>query len=384
MAGAEQAADFLGMSDEDFLKSAVPDEPEAEADDDDEGTDATADQEPTGDQSESDDAADDEDDSDADAGDSADTTGDSGDDSGDADSGADNGAAAPDTTGEAKPEEPVAGHDDFFNKITAPFQANGKQMQVDNPDDVIRLMQMGANYNRKMAAMKPHLKMLKTLENAGLLTEEKLNYLIDLDKKNPAAIAKLIQDSKVDPMDLDLTQGENYKAARHQADDREVELDEVIGEIKDSPSYAKTIKIVSGDWDAKSKQIVADNPQLLKLINTQVANGVYDLISTEVERERVFGRLDGMSSIEAYRQVGDAIEARGGFAHLSSSQGQGQQTTSESSQVDTTVADAARKDKRKAAGPSKAASPKAAATEDYNPLGMSDEEYLKLHDPRLL
>jgi hypothetical protein len=271
----------------------------------------------------------------------------------------------------------------FYEELTAPFKANGKEMKVDNVQDAIRLMQMGANYNRKMGGMKPHLKMLKTLENAGLLNEEKINFLIDVDKQNPAAIAKLLKDSGVDPMDVDLESGERYKASDHTADEREVALDTVIDEIKDSPTYNQTIKLVSNDWDDSSKQVVADNPQLLKLIDSHMANGVYESISTEVERERVFGRLDGMSDIEAYRQVGDAIEARGGFAHLFKPEQGSQDAPAPTVDAPTKkVDDAKRKDKRRAASPAKAAAP-AAQAPDFNPLSMSDEDYMKQFDPRL-
>ena len=39
---------------------------------------------------------------------------------------------------------------DFYNKVTAKFNASGKEFQVDNADDVISLMQKGIDYNIKM------------------------------------------------------------------------------------------------------------------------------------------------------------------------------------------------------------------------------------------
>ena len=101
-------------------------------------------------------------------------------------------------TPEAKPAE--AAEPDYkaeYLRLLAPFKANGKEIAVSTVDDAISLMQMGANYNKKMAGLKPSLKMLKLLENSGLLSEEKISYLIDLEKKNPAAINKLIKDSGI-------------------------------------------------------------------------------------------------------------------------------------------------------------------------------------------
>jgi hypothetical protein len=262
-----------------------------------------------------------------------------------------------------------------YEKLTAPFKANGKEMRVDSVDDVIRLMQMGANYNFKMSALKPNLKVMKLLENNGLLDEQKLSFLIDLDKKNPEAITKLIKDSGIDPMDVKIDETSTYTPNTYTVDDREIDLDTAIEEIKSSDTYTKTIDIVSNKWDGPSKQTVANSPQLLKTINDHVARGVYDVIDRELTKERVLGRLNGLSDIEAYKQIGDAIQAKGGFDHLFQEQGhqitqpKGVVTSKQKSE------DPAVKAKKRAVS-----SPKQTTTAkkpDFNPLSMSDEEFEK-------
>ena len=81
-----------------------------------------------------------------------------------------------------------------YQRLLAPFKANGKDIQVTSVDEALTLMQMGANYNKKMAALKPNLKVLKLLDTHGLLDENELNFLIDLKEKNPKAIMKLVKD----------------------------------------------------------------------------------------------------------------------------------------------------------------------------------------------
>lgn len=275
----------------------------------------------------------------------------------------------------------------FYEQVTAEFRANGKPMKVDKPEDVVRLMQMGANYNRKMAALKPNLKIMKMLEKHELLDEGKLGFLIDLNQKNPAAIARLLADSEIDPLDFNLDQGAQYKASDYSVDDREIALDEVVEELKESPTYAKTINLVTQKWDDASKQTVANEPQLLKILDSHMASGVYDRISTEVEQERVFGRLNGMSDLEAYTFVGDAIAARGGFDDLKgNSQPSTHRTTPkpDSTSPQRKVEDQQRRNKRRAASPSKAAAPASKDETGFTPLGMSDEEYLKQFDAKFL
>lgn len=277
-----------------------------------------------------------------------------------------------------KAEEPGAvDYKQAYEKILAPFKANGKDIQVKDVDEAITLMQMGANYNKKMAALKPNLMLLKLLENNGLLDESKLSYLIDLDKKDPAAINKLIKESGLDPMDLDAAKAEGYKPPVRKVDEREVELDTVLDEIQSTPSYERTIEIVGKGWDKPSRQVISESPQILKLINQHVAAGIYDLVASEMERERLFGRLAGMSDIEAYRQVGDAMASRGAFNSLGR-----QEEKKEPEKVIVTPKpakedDEATKDKKRAAGPVKAATV-AAPVQDFNPLSLSDEEFMRV------
>ena len=282
----------------------------------------------------------------------------------------------------AEKETQAVDYEAEYKRLLAPFKANSREIQVKSVDDAVALMQMGANYNKRMAALKPNLKMLKLLENNGLLSEEKISYLIDLEKKNPAAINKLVKDSGLDPMDLDAEKAGEYKPKIHSVDDREIDLDTVLDEIQETPTYTQTLEIVSKKWDGASKQTIASTPQLLKVINDHVANGIYGLINQEVERERMFGRLNGLSDIEAYRRVGDAINARGGFNHLVSNQGKPNQEPVVVQPKPKAPADDKLNEKRRAASSTKPANVSTAAASDFNPLALSDEEFSKLAEIR--
>ena len=150
-----------------------------------------------------------------------------------------------DGAAEAASKEQTIDYEAAYKKLTAPFKANGREIQVTSVEDAVSLMQMGANYNKKMAALKPNLKLMKLLENNGLLNEEKLSYLIDLEKKNPEAISKLVKDSGVDPLDISAEKAGGYKPGNHAVNDTEVELDQVLDEIKDSSKYVETLDVVT-------------------------------------------------------------------------------------------------------------------------------------------
>lgn len=298
----------------------------------------------------------------------------------------------PGTDGKAAGPEGKAAAVDYqkeYERILAPFTANGRSIKVENADEAIRLMQMGANYNKKMAGMKPHLAVLKLLENNGLLDQEKLSFLIDLDKKNPEAISKLVKDSGIDPLDISAEKAGGYKAGTHKVHPTEVELDQVLDEIKDSPKHAAVLDLVGNQWDGPSKQVIAAQPQLLKVINGHMENGIYDLIAPELERQRLFGGLNGLSDLEAYRQVGDAMAKDGKFDHILKPAGQpgqgGTQTPVAKAVVQPkpkSADDSKREEQRRAAAPAQAAAPAGKAKSDFDPLALSDEEFLKLHSKR--
>ena len=378
----EAAVSYLGMSDEQMLEAGVPDVPVEEESQEEETQDDPADVEESQESNSEDNASDDSDD------------GASTDSDPDKEDGVNDGVDTPESKKVTKLPEGADTKDtvvvDYaaeYNRLMAPFKANGKDVQVESVDDAIALMQMGANYNKKMAAMKPNLKLLKLLEKNGMLSEDKISFLIDVQNKNPGAINKLVMDSGIDPMDIDADKAGEYKQTTYTVDDQEVDLDTVLDELSGSQSYTRTLDIVGNKWDSASKGIVAKHPQLLKVINDHVDRGIYDLISTEIERERMLGRLNGLSDIEAYRQVGDAMEAKNKFNHLNAGSSQVQRKQGQHSKTFTPKAKAQEsedlKNKRRAASSTQASSNSKTSSE-FNPLAMSDAEFEKLANAKYL
>ena len=255
--------------------------------------------------------------------------------------------------------------------LLAPFKANGKDMAVKSVDEARTLMQMGANYNKKMAGLKPNLKLMKMLQNNGLLEEGKLNHLIDLDKHDPKAISKLISDSKLDPLDIDVSSSADYQANTYAVSDEQVLLDDVLDSIKGTSHYNETTELLGNTWDKASQEIVVKNPEVIRQIQEQMANGTYAKVSAEVEHRRMMNGLQGVSDIEAYRLVGEEMYA--------------EQTPvqSPSANVSPTKVIKAKQDpklnaRKRAASTTKSTPKTDGPSKDFNPLAMSDEDFDKL------
>lgn len=266
-------------------------------------------------------------------------------------------------------ESGVADAQAQLNKLFAPFKANGRDIKIDSVDEAIKLMQQGANYNKKMAALKPSLKVLKMLENNGLLDEQKITYLIDLDKKNPDAISKLIKESGIDPLDVNTQEEPKYTPGNYSVSDAQVNLDAVLDSIEHTPTYNRTMTVILDEWDDNSKRALANEPNLIPLINEHVANGIFDTIASEMMKQRALGNLSGLSDLQAYEAIGKQLAAQGAF---------NKKLTQEPVEVKPKVPtqdDTERAAKRKAASPSKQT--QTTKEPDLNPLSMSDEEFEK-------
>lgn len=269
-------------------------------------------------------------------------------------------------------QKAVVNNDALVAEIFAPFKANGKEFKVDNVEDVRSLMQMGANYNKKMASLKPYLKVVKILENNGLLDEAKLNHLIDISRKDPKALAKAIADSGHDLMDLGSTEVADYRPSTYTVTDEEMALESVLSDIRGTASYKDTLTIVNTKWDSASRKAVLAQPETLRAINDHVSTGLYQNIMDIVDQERTLGRLTNLSDLEAYKQVGQVLHRAGAF----------NQPQSVSVPVKPVVATKqpspqARAAKAAAGIPTKGA-PTAKPAADFNPLNVSDAEFEKL------
>ena len=198
---------------------------------------------------------------------------------------------------------------DFYKKVTAEFKADGKLVQYKSPEEIVRLVQMGVNYSRRMQEMKPLRAQDHMLKENGLNTPEKLNFLIDLSKGKTEAIKKLLVDFKIDPMDLDMDENgaTPYKATNYEGDPKDIAFNDAIQETMKADGGRSLIADINKDWDSVSKSALRDQPDIFENILAQRNSGVYGRIKTELDRQRTLGYLTEVPFLQAYHQVGDCL-----------------------------------------------------------------------------
>lgn len=274
----------------------------------------------------------------------------------------------------------------MYESLTAPIKANGKDLVL-SPEELRQLAQKGANYTQKMQALAPHRKTLLMLEN-NKLDAERLSFLIDLNRKDPAAIQKFLKESGVNPLDIDTDAEPTYQGGNHTVTDEEANFQEALDSAKTTESGKAIITDIANQWDQASKELLFKQPGIIDTMVTQLDNGIYTRIVGEMDRQRMIGNLPiGNSWLQNYKDVGDQMVATGKFADLVAQQEQSSQTTPPvaaapvATRVIAPKPQVAPNAKAAAAAPSRAAAASAKAV--INPLEMNDDEFLKQFQNRL-
>lgn len=276
-----------------------------------------------------------------------------------------------DTNTDDKPAEQTD-YQAFYEKLTKPFKANGREIQVQNADDMIALMQQGANYSKKMAQLKPNLALMRTLEQHGLNDADKIAYLVDLYNKQPEAIAKLVKEADIDLYSFDTDQAEQYtpKTVVNEPSALEDTIAELYGNHE---TFKDVVTDITTLWDKESKAIVSDNPEILRVMAKQADEGIYQQIMSAIDYEKMLGRLSGIPFLHAYEQVEARIlqanqpvaKQEQGFTAPRPQANQEQVNSQNQAQ------------KQRASVPKSSTSQSNAG---FDPLKLSDEEFLKFYN----
>jgi hypothetical protein len=292
---------------------------------------------------------------------------------------------------ELKAEEKPVDYEGFFKQMMAPFKANGRTIELKTPEEAIRLMQMGAGYGRKIQDLQPHLKVLRMLEKNDLLAEDKLSFLIDVNQKNPDAIKKIIKDSGLDPLDLNIEDNVPYTPKNHAVSDREMAFQTALTDVQGHATGQETLRTINQTWDQESKSVLWDSPELLGVIQTQRDTGIYDQIVAEIDRQKLLGKIPHTTPfLQAYKAAGDHLQATNGFRFPEGGQApqiQNQPGGTPQPQVIATRTAAPKAQVQNGDKASAAAQTKtvlnAKANITVNPLEMADDEFLKQFKGRL-
>lgn len=200
------------------------------------------------------------------------------------------------------------------DKLFAPFKASGVDMQVRSVDEAIQLMQMGANYQKKMQTLKPKMRLLQSMERHQF-GEEKLNFALDLISGNKEAIRKLVTDHSFNSDDLYDDDGNvpSYVPTDKLVSQSEMDVRAAFEQIETSPHIGRVQQVLQKDWDMDSANEFVTNPSLIINLEQQMQAGHFDIIQTEMMRQRtMYGQqTQHLNDLQLYCAIGEQLVKQG-------------------------------------------------------------------------
>lgn len=208
-------------------------------------------------------------------------------------------------------------HKAFYEQVTATFKANGREFTITDPADVISLMQKGLNYNQKMAGIKPFYALIEVLKEHGLTDAASIGYLVDLKNKKPEAIAKLVQDSKIDTYDLNEEKANAYVPTQIDMSPQRQEIAAIEQEFGDDADFSSVLTDVT-TWDVNARAALQENPALIRMLIDHKKKGIYDQVMAKVQHDIAMGQ-PVTNILSYYDNTGRAM-----FAAAQQNQGEAQ------------------------------------------------------------
>jgi hypothetical protein len=270
-------------------------------------------------------------------------------------------------------EETTVNYEEVYKQLfDTPFKANGREIQIDSVDEAIQLMQKGLGYNKDMAELKPYKKAMNVLKKRDALDPEKLDFLLDVAEGKPEAIAKLLQDKDLNPYDIDIEAGNSYESTYEDTESVDT-LNEIFNSIESGDAKLRTLQLFSGNtaWDTESRARIYQEPESVRLLHEQVADGTFDTIMSVVDKKRALGQLTTTNDLDAYNMVGNELANQGKLGVPNTPTESSTQTRPISKNKNQVA------QKKKAAGAPRNAPSNVPNTETFNPATATDEEVEK-------
>jgi hypothetical protein len=154
--------------------------------------------------------------------------------------------------------------------------------------------------------------------------------------------------------------------------EQEVEIEEALNSIEGSPSQQRTLDVMTKQFDAKSRQIISENPRYIVALNDDIESGIYDDVMEAVQYKKDMRQVaPGMSDMELYIQTVQEI------ANTQVPQGTIPPVTNEQTKPNKASTGSSRRRKVAMSGSRSSNKPKKREYDPMEILSMDDEKFMK-------
>lgn len=193
--------------------------------------------------------------------------------------------------------------EEFRDLLTKPFKASGREVVFKDPHDILRLMQQGFDYQKKMAGFKPQKRIIKTLEQHGLLDEAKLNQLIELSQGKPEAVAQFLKDRNIDTFELPDVEEKPHQYGNYMVNEQQVEFEEKVNELRGT-QYGNAVLNFVNSLPDQDFTTVFNNQKILDDLTFHAQSGLLDDALNQLAADRAVGKVPSdMTPLDAYNAI---------------------------------------------------------------------------------
>lgn len=193
--------------------------------------------------------------------------------------------------------------EEFRDLLTKPFKASGREVVFKDPQDILRLMQQGFDYQKKMAGFKPQKRIIKTLEQHGLLDEAKLNQLIELSQGKPEAVAQFLKDRNIDTFELPDVEEKPHQYGNYMVNEQQVEFEEKVNELRGT-QYGNAVLNFVNSLPDQDFTTVFNNQKILDDLSFHAQSGLLDDALNQLAADRAVGKVPSdMTPLDAYNAI---------------------------------------------------------------------------------
>jgi hypothetical protein len=184
------------------------------------------------------------------------------------------------------------------------FRANGKDYEFSSEeivDQFPKIFGQAMDYTKKMQTIKPWRKTIDAIEGAEL-NHDDVSLMIDVLKGDKDAITEVLKRTGTDTLELDTETESKYVAKDYGRDDSALAIKDIVDDISQDIEYKTTHNVLSKQWDESSWNVMAQNPEMIRLLHTDVKSGMYDTLQPIAEKLKVY---DGAkkSDLDYYKEA---------------------------------------------------------------------------------
>jgi len=185
------------------------------------------------------------------------------------------------------------------------FKANGQEFEFTEQEIIEsfgKVFGQSLDYTKKTQEIAPWRKTISALKEENI-SQDDLNLMIDVLKGDKDAFTAVAKRVGIDTLELDMESDKQYVPNQYGKDETTLAIEEVVSQISRDPEYRQTQYVVDEQWDMKSRQVLAENPQMIAGLHQDIKDGIYEKVAPMAIKAKM---LDGgsKSDLEYYIEAG--------------------------------------------------------------------------------